>query len=217
MNDSAATIDYKSEIIRKLIHLMSLSMPIIYFYISKETALYILIPLTLAFLVVDVIRYYNPHVGSLFYTIFGFLLRKHERDEKKKRLNGATNILISAIICVLIFPKLLFVTAFAVLIVSDISSALMGRKFGKKRFLAKSLVGFNAFIISGLIVVLFTPKVDYLTSEYFIGFVGVFFGGLAESSHLKIDDNLSVPISIGVVMWILYALLLPSINVYHFG
>ncbi len=217
MIDSSATIDYKSEVIRKMIHLMSLSMPIIYFYISKETALCILIPLTLAFLVVDVIRYYNPHVGSLFYTIFGFLLRKHECDEKKKQLNGATNILISAILCVLLFPKLLFVTAFAVLIVSDISSALIGRKFGKKRFLAKSLVGFMAFIISGLIVVLFTPKVDYLAAEYFIGFVGVLFGALAESSPLGIDDNLSVPISIGVVMWILYSFLLPSINVYHFG
>lgn len=217
MLDSAATIEYKNEVIRKLIHLFSLSIPIVYFLISKETALYILVPITLIFLIIDVVRYYNPQVGGLFYTIFGFLLRKHERDEKKKRLNGATNILLSAILCVLIFPKLLFVTAFAVLIVSDISSALVGRKFGKKRFLAKSFAGFLAFLISGFIVIFFTPKVEYFITEYLIGFVSVFFGGLAESSSLKIDDNISVPISIGAVMWILYSLFLPSINVYHFG
>ncbi|MBU2447143.1 MAG: dolichol kinase [Bacteroidetes bacterium] len=217
MLDSAATIEYKNEVIRKLIHLFSLSIPVIYFFISKETALYILVPVTLIFLIIDVVRYYNPQVGGLFYTIFGFILRKHERDEKKKRLNGATNILLSAIICVLIFPKLLFVTAFAVLIVSDISSALVGRKFGKKRFLAKSFAGFLAFLISGFIVIFLTPKVEYYAAEYLIGFIAVFFGGLAESSSLEIDDNISVPISIGAVMWILYSLLLPSINVYHFG
>lgn len=217
MLDSAATIEYKNEVIRKLIHLFSLSIPVIYFFISKETALYILVPVTLIFLIIDVVRYYNPQVGGLFYTIFGFLLRKHERDEKKKRLNGATNILLSAIICVLIFPKLLFVTAFAVLIVSDISSALVGRKFGKRRFLAKSFAGFLAFLISGFIIIFFTPKVEYFIAEYLIGFVSVFFGGLAESSSLEIDDNISVPISISAVMWILYSLLLPSINVYHFG
>ncbi|MCX8010891.1 MAG: dolichol kinase, partial [Ignavibacteria bacterium] len=90
MNDSIATIDYKNEIVRKLIHLCSLSIPVIYFYVSKEFALSILIPLMVAFLVVDVIRYYNPQLGELFYRYFGFLLRKYERDEKKKRLTGAT-------------------------------------------------------------------------------------------------------------------------------
>jgi dolichol kinase len=217
MFDSTATIEYKNEVIRKLIHFLSLSIPVIYFYISKETALYILIPITLIFLMVDIVRYYHPQVGGLFYTIFGFLLRQHERDENKKRLNGATSILLSAIFCVIVFPKLLLVTSFAVLIVSDIASALVGRKFGKRRFLAKSFEGFLAFLISGFIVVFFTPKVELLALEYFIGFAGVFFGGLAESYSFKIDDNISVPISIGAVMWILYALFLPSINIYHFG
>lgn len=213
----AATIDYKYEVIRKLIHLNSLSIPIIYYYIEKQLALTILIPLTFAFLVVDIIRYYNPQVADWFYKFFGFLLRKKERDDKRKRLNGATNVLLSALFCVIVFPKLIFVTAFSILIISDISSALIGRKFGKRKFFAKSLEGSTAFFISAVIVVFLTPKVEANFLEYVIGIIAAFFGTIAESISFEIDDNLSIPITIGTIMWILYSLLLPQINVYHFG
>jgi len=213
----AATIDYKFEIIRKLIHLNSLSIPVIYYHIDKQLALIILIPLTFAFLVVDIIRYYNPQIADWFYKLFGFLLRDKEKDEKKKRLNGATNVLLSALFCVILFPKLIFVTAFSILIISDISSALIGRKFGRRKFFAKSLEGATAFFISASIVVFFTPKVEHHFLEYVIGIIAAFFGTLAESMSFEIDDNLSIPITIGTVMWILYTLLLPQINVYYFG
>ncbi len=213
----AATIEYRHEVIRKLIHLNSISIPIIYYHIEKQLALTILVPLTLAFLIVDVIRYYNPQVAKLFYKIFGFLLRKKEKDDKRTRLNGATNVLLSALFCIIVFPKLFFVTAFSVLIISDISSALIGRKFGKRKFFAKSLEGSAAFFISAVIVIFFTPKAEYLFMEYIIAIVAVFFGTIAESMSFEIDDNLSIPITIGTVMWILYALLLPQINVYILG
>jgi len=171
----AATIDYKYEVIRKLIHLNSLSIPIVYYYIEKQLALTILIPLTFAFLVVDIIRYYNPQVADWFYKFFGFLLRKKEKDDRKKRLNGATNVLLSALFCVIVFPKLIFVTAFSILIISDISSALIGRKFGKRKFFAKSLEGSTAFFISAVIVVFFTPKVEGHFLEYLIGNIAAFF------------------------------------------
>lgn len=217
MLHEAATIDYKYEVIRKLIHLNSLSIPIIYYHIDKQLALTILIPLTFAFLVVDIVRYYNPQVADWFYKFFGFLLRNKEKDEKKKRLNGATNVLLSALFCVVVFPKLIFVTAFSILIISDISSALIGRKFGKRKFFAKSLEGSAAFFISAVIVIFFTPKVEHHFLEYVIGIIAAFFGTIAESMSFEVDDNLSIPITIGTVMWILYTLLLPQINVYHFG
>lgn len=217
MLDQAATIDYKNEVIRKLIHLNSLSIPIIYYYIDKKLALSILTPLTLAFLIVDVIRYYNPQIAEWFYKFFGFLLRNKEKDEKKKRLNGATNVLISALFGVVVFPKLIFVTAFSILIISDISSALIGRKFGRRKFFSKSLEGSAAFFFSAVIVVLFTPKVENLYLEYLIGIIAAFFGTIAESMSFEIDDNISIPVTVGTIMWILYAILLPQINVYHFG
>lgn len=210
-------IDYKNEIIRKAIHLNSLSIPVIYFFINKELALWILIPLTLSFLFVDIVRYINPQVGTLFYKIFGFLLRKHEKDEKKKRLNGATNLLISAVICVLVFPKLIVVTAFSILIISDSTSALIGRKFGRHKFFNKSLEGSLAFFLSAVVVILFTPKVEYIFSEYLIGFLAALVGTIIESISLEIDDNISVPVSIGLSLWLFYYLFLPKLNVFILG
>ena len=206
------TIDYKDEVIRKLIHLCSLSIPVIYYFITKELALTILIPLALLSLILDLGRYVFPPLKKIFYPVFGFLLRKHEMDEKKKNLNGATYVLISAVIVVLIFPKVFVVTGFAVLIIGDIAAALIGRRFGKHKFLFKSLEGTTAFFVSSIIVVLLAPKVTGSWVEYLIGFIAVAIGAIAENvSSGWIDDNLMVPISVGITMWILYFLMLPDL------
>jgi dolichol kinase len=219
MFDKIPNIDhnYKIEFFRKGIHFCSLSIPVVYFFIDKATALAILIPVTMLFLVSDLMRYYNKKAATLYYKYFGWLLRNHERDEKTKRLTGASNILISAIICVLIFPKIITVTAFAVLIISDSTAALIGRRFGQTKFFKKSLEGAVGFFISAVIVVLLTPKVQYHITEYFIGVAGIAAAAIVESTIISIDDNITVPISIGIVMWILYIIFLPTFNIFIYG
>ena len=107
ITNDRATIDYKSEILRKAIHLFSLSIPIVYYFITKELALRILVPLTIFSLLLDYGRYYSKPLAEIINKIFGIIMRKHEFDSKKKNLNGATYVLISAVIVVLIFPKFL--------------------------------------------------------------------------------------------------------------
>jgi dolichol kinase len=145
--------------------------------------------------------------------MFGFLLRKHELDEKKKNLNGATYVLISALICVFVFPKVLVITAFSILIISDTMAALIGRKFGKHKFLSKSLEGTLAFFISAIIVVLIAPKIEGLFLEYLIGILAAAIAAIVENiSYGWIDDNLSIPVSIGLAMWGLYLWWLPHLD-----
>lgn len=208
-----ATIDYKSEFVRKLIHLCSFSIPTIYYFISKQLALWILIPMYLAFLGVDLARFYSKPVRNWFYRWFGWLLRRHESDTVSIRLTGATNILFSAILCVVIFPKIITVNAFAILIVSDITSALFGRRFGRRKFFQKSLEGAIAFFVSAVVVVLLAPKVEGLALEYGIGVFAAAVGAVIEAASTKIDDNITVPLGIGCTMWALYALLLPALNI----
>ncbi|MGH2568304.1 MAG: diacylglycerol/polyprenol kinase family protein [Bacteroidota bacterium] len=215
--EQSATIDYRSELIRKSIHLCSLSIPLIYSFISRELALQLLVPLTVAFIAVDLARYYHPPTAGLFYKLFGSLLRRHERDHQRKRLNGATNVLIGATLCVLVFPKLIVITAIAILIVSDSTSALIGRRYGRRRFLSKSLEGTVAFFITAVAVVFVTPKIEALPLEYVIGIVGAAAGAVVESAPLNVDDNISVPVSICGIMWALYALLLPSADLMRFA
>ncbi len=206
-----ATIDFKNEIIRKGIHLLSLSIPAIYYFIPQNLALQILIPITLAFVSVDLGRFYSPTIRNWYFRWFGWLLRKHEQRNDTKRLNGASNVLISAILCVLIFPKIIMVNAFSILIISDTTSALVGRRFGKRRFLAKTLEGSLAFFISATLVILVAPKAQYHIGEYFIGIVAAAIGAIVEALSIHIDDNLSIPLSIGFVLWALYTLFLPTI------
>lgn len=207
-----ATIDYKSEVIRKLIHLFSLSIPVGYYFITKELALSILIPLTLFSLLIDYGRYYHESLSRLIDKIFGFIMRKHEKDSKKKNLNGATYVLLSAVIVIVLFPKVFVVTAFAVLIIGDSSAALLGRKFGKTKFLLKSFEGTLAFFVSSCIVVLLSPKVEGNFTEYIVGFIAVAIGAIAENiSGEWADDNFTIPVAVCISMWILYAVFLPNL------
>lgn len=211
----AATIDYKHELVRKGIHLSSLSIPIIYSFITKELALSILAPLTAAFLAVDLARYYLPSVSAWFYRWFGWLLRQHEQDSSRKRLNGATNVMIASTLSVLIFPKFIAITALAVLVLADSTSALVGRRFGRRPFFAKSAEGAVAFFVAGVLAILIIPKLEGLSLEYAFGIVAVAIATVIESLSTRIDDNISVPLTIGFVLWGLYALLLPAVDLYR--
>lgn len=207
------TIHYRDEIFRKLIHLCSLSIPVVYYFIPRNSALIILGIVTAIALFFDLGRYLSSTIGKIFYNFFGFLLRQHEVDYKKRNLNGATYVLLSALICILIFPKVIVVTAFAVLIISDTMAALIGRRYGRHKFLFKSLEGTLAFFLSGIVVVLLSPKIEYLFSEYIIGIIATAFGAVIENVSFGLaDDNLVIPISIGIAMWLLYLLFLPELN-----
>ncbi len=192
---------------RKTLHIGSLSIPVGYYYLSRETALMILVPLTIFSIAIDIGRHYIPPLKRAINSIFARILRPHERTSGL--LSGATYVFISALFCVFVFPKMITITAFAVLIVSDASSALVGRAFGRHKFLDKSLEGSIAFVISAWIVILLTPKAGPVAAEYAIGAIAAVVGGIAEawSVTLRFDDNFSVPVSIGFTMWGLYYLL----------
>lgn len=205
---------YKAEIARKLFHLTNLTIPVVYYFIPRCTALMILVPLTIAFIAIDMLRYYHQPSGQLFYRFFGIMLRKSERDENNKRLNGATYVLISATLCILIFPKLFAVIGLVTLTFADGAAALVGRRFGKRKFFNKSLEGSIAFFIAACIVALVTPKFEYAALEYVIGIVAAAGGTIAEAALDFLDDNIVIPFSVATILWIGYTLVLPHINVY---
>lgn len=198
-----------SEITRKALHLSSIWIPLFYYYLPYATVLWILISLTIFSLLVEYGRYVSPVVNQFVQKFFGSILRTHEIDQSRKLLSGATYVFISALLCILIFPRNIAVAAFAILIISDTASALFGRKFGKHRVYDKSLEGALAFALSGCLVILVTPKVYGHWLEYAIGFFAAFVGAIVEmlSTKLRLDDNLSVPTSIGLTLWVGYWLL----------
>ena len=198
-------ISYSQEILRKGIHLLSLSIPIVYVFVDKGFAMTVLLLMAITAVLLDVLSKRIPFFNNLIYGNFGSMLRKHERKKKKFVLNGASWVLISAVITVFIFPKIIAVTAFIILIVCDIAAALIGRKWGRHKLFNKSWEGTSAFIISGFIVVAIVGTVFNAPFGFFVaGVLASIISGFVEamSKKLKIDDNLSIPISFGIVMWV---------------
>lgn len=214
-NQQIQQISYFQEILRKSIHLSSLTIPIVYCFVTKQTGLLILIPLTLIALAGDVTRRFSPGVRGIVNRYFSRMMRPHELDSTRFLLNGATYVLMSATVCVLVFPKIITIIAFSILIVSDIAAALIGRRYGRRPFLDKSLVGTLAFIISGILVLLFIVLMSGAPWQLFlIGSVGAVVGGVIEAAsiRLRMDDNFSIPISIGFTIWGLLYLLDPAVR-----
>ena len=68
------TIHYRDELVRKLIHLFSLSIPIIYYFISRKEGIIILSVMTFISLLAEALRYYAPSFNIFFTSAFGFFL-----------------------------------------------------------------------------------------------------------------------------------------------
>jgi dolichol kinase len=63
-----------------------------------------------------------------------------------------------------------------------------------------------------VLVILVAPKIDQLPMEYIIGFIAAAIGTVMEALPLKIDDNILIPLSVGISLWALYIWLLPAVN-----
>lgn len=198
-------IPYRQELLRKAIHLTSLMIPVLYVPMAKSTALKILIPITAAALLGDVLRHFVAPAQDVVKKYFGAMMREHELDENRFILNGATYVLLAACASVILFPKIIAITAFAVLILSDLSAALIGRKFGKHKFFDKSLEGTAAFIISAIAVVCIIGISAGAPRTFFVaGILGGVAGGIVEAAAIKLrlDDNFAIPITMGALMWL---------------
>ena len=201
---SNRNISYKGELQRKGIHLFSILIPIVYSQLTMGQMLSILIPLTLFFIFFDLASKKYKWARDFVFNNFGHMLRPHEYS-RGIILNGASWELISACLCVIIFPKVIFLVGFSILIVSDMCAALIGRKYGRhKIFKTKSIEGTTAFILSAWIVILIIGQLlSAPWTFYLFGGIAAFIGGIVEAtSHImKMDDNFSIPFSIGLIMW----------------
>jgi len=206
LSDDNTQITYGNELARKAIHIASLGIPIIYLQVPHTFGIGLLVAMTITSLAIDVLMHYHEPTRALMMKLVGALLRQHEKQTEHFRLTGASWVLIAATVTMFVFPTSIAVTAFTILIVSDTFAALVGRRYGNRRFLDKSFVGAVTFIATGVGVVLFYWVVYDLPLTFVLcGTIGSLVGGIMEagSISLKVDDNISVPTSIGIVMWLL--------------
>jgi dolichol kinase len=180
------------EITRKVVHLASLSIPIGYACLSREVVLTVVFLLFLGFLAVDLLRHYHNGLGLIFRK---YLLGTVLREEERKKVMGATYLLFSSFLTVLLFSKPVAITSLLILIISDTAAALVGRGIGKTPVFGKTLEGSLAFLLSSLLIVWSYPHLNRLS-----GTLACLAATVVELLPTGINDNLTIPLVSGAII-----------------
>lgn len=195
----------KGEIFRKMIHYSSSAISIGYYYIDKSVVLVILGVILLLMFAVEFAKYESDYLYNLYMKYFKHMLREHEYDKRAFRINGASWVILSCIICIIIFPKLIAIMGMLMLSLADSTAGILGRLYGKKLYAAnRSYLGTTVFFVMGIIVIGITPKYTYSLNEYLIGFAAVIVTTFAEAFNLHIDDNFTIPFVGSLSLYVLY-------------
>lgn len=161
----------------------------------REIAIAIVATALILAITADVIRLRVPAVQRFFKRVFGAALRPHEANE----LTGSTFMCISALVCIVLFPLHIAVSALFFLTLGDTAAALIGQKWGRTTILqGKTLEGTMACLLTCTIVVVVMPGVPLIA-----GLAGALTATTVELLGTEtIDDNFGIPVLSSVVMWI---------------
>ncbi|MBN2417446.1 hypothetical protein JXO52_16540 [bacterium] len=189
----------KNELLRKSIHLLLLVIPLAIRMLSRGEMLTILGTLLFVAAAVELLRRYNARFGRLFLAVTGTMLREHE----KEHLTGATYLLLSSFVCVLVFSSWIAQVALLFVVVSDGLSALAGKFWGKHPWIGgKTWEGNAVFILTAVAIVLLHPDCPSA-----VGLAGGAAAFVCDVFITGIDDNLTIPLCSGVMMQVISVLM----------
>jgi dolichol kinase len=191
---------YYTELARKIIHLSSLWIPLFYLNASEITMLKILFPLLCVALIIDYGRRFVKPIDDLVKKYLGQIMRDEEKD--RKVLTGATYMLMASVLTIMFFSKEVAIFALTVLIISDATAALVGKRFGRIRFFDKSLEGSISFAVSAILVYYFYVEIFYFSLPLGKSLLVIMVATIVElfAKKLRLDDNLAIPLVIGILL-----------------
>ena len=186
---------------RKAIHLFNLIIPFGYWFIIPDQNKFkiIIITFTALFILADYFRTKSKLIKKLFIIFFDKMLREHEL---KGQFTGATWVMISASVTILVFPKYIAIISLIFMSIGDTFAALIGRKFGKLKIYDKSFEGFLGGLIACLVV-----AYCYDPLPFYISGFGALAAMLFETLPLPLDDNFRIPIGSAIIMTMLVGVL----------
>lgn len=198
-----SNVSITKEISRKVIHLFILLIPFIYFKFGKINSFYIFLSILIIALIGEFSKRKSKKINNLIISIFKPILRENEINNKN--LSGLTWLLIGAPFVCIISNNHVFFLSYFILAICDSFASIIGKKFISKPFLDKSLSGFIAFYLSGIIVLILYMYYNSLNNEaifFIFAIIALLSSALSEakSKTLKLDDNLLIPLTFAVEM-----------------
>ncbi len=141
----------------------------------------------------------SPTINAMLMRVFKSVAHAHETY----RINSATWYATALVLLTLTRSPVVEVVAVAVLGVGDPMAGLIGRRFGRIKLIhGRSLEGTLAFFASGTVMAFGLLAAFHhslgLGEAAVIAMAAAAFGAVAELVSLRLDDNLSVPLSAAV-------------------
>lgn len=207
LNQLAEALPMRSELhlARKLWHMIT-GLVIVTLYMMgmpKDMALTILGGLFIWSVSMEIVRLRNPALNEKCIKFFGAVIRSHEVN----KVSGMPYYIASSIIAIAVFPKPVAILSLCYLAFGDPLASLVGILYSKrsvKIFNGKSLHGTAAgYIVCALVTWIFLRASGMGGLDLIrLTVLGGFAGALAEMLPLELDDNFTIPVVSGFIMWL---------------
>lgn len=192
----------RRELIRKFIHVLGylniIGFVVISEFIGERAAFLALTLVLLLFLEIEYLRVERKVLIPSQFNIF--------RKKEKSHFAGHIYMTLSAIVCFAAFSRVIASAALSMMILGDIASALIGKKWGTNRFIFSNktwegtIAGFFANIVAGYFFL------SALQEPFIILIPMAAAASLVEVFTQKLDDNLTVSIFAGAtgqaILWL---------------
>jgi len=197
-------ISYNEEAVRKAVHAFSIIIPLFYFFAPRSITLLILLPAFIMAIIFDLSRMTDNPIWTKFgVKLFGKMIRPKE----KEGFTGASYILTTDFLVILLFDKPIAVCAMAFIALGDATAAMVGRRWGKHKFGHKSYEGSTGFFVAAAACAVLLHLVYDTDLPLLVGLTGAFLATIVEALSTRSDDNLTVPIISGLYMQIIFSVL----------
>jgi glycerol-3-phosphate acyltransferase PlsY len=193
----------KAPIERRFFHLFAASLfPTLSFFVPKTPLMLTAVSVAIAFVLMEWLRLRWPPLNAFLTRYFQRLMKQKER----RTAFASTSLMVATAVSMVTMPKAAYTAGLFFTAVADPFAALIGERWGRRRWFDKtvegSLVFFSAALGIGAII-----WAGGLGVSYWIILIGAIIATLAEVLPiLGLDDNFKVPLASGAVMMLFISL-----------
>ena len=181
---------------RRLFHAVAGSiLPLSSFFVPEPYPAVVAGVLAAASLVLDLLRFRVEGLNRLFLRVLNPILKASE----DRRVTGATWMLIASCLAFVFLDQTVAAAVLLFLSLGDPAAALVGQASPGPTIFGKSPVGIVAFVAVSSVVAVAVVLAGG-TQAFWVLFAGAVVAAVVEFLPLPIDDNLTVPISAGLVI-----------------
>ena len=196
-------------IVRKVFHMMTgMVIALIYLSgVSVGTAVVLLSCALGVVLMIETARLKIPFVNEKMVRVWAPIIRSHECNQP----TAIPPYLLATLIAIAVFPRPVAVMSILYLACGDPLASLFGILYGDKsiRFKnGKSLIGTLAGVVVCSMITFIFLKAMMVPMPALLGvtLIGGLAGGTAEMVPVDVDDNFSIPVISGFVLWLAFIL-----------